>query len=270
MKHPDYSPLRAARRLVLLVVSVLLVLPIGIILWAARLDRVRAKAAHYFFWLTRVIIGVRVIVHGAPSTLRPLMIVANHSSYLDVFVIGSQLPVSFTPKREIRGWPVIGFLCVLADCVFVERRPGHMEEARAEMAARIAQGRVLCLFPEGTTTDGKNLKPFKSGFFSLAEQHALPIQPASLTYTHIGDMLMADRAREMVVWINDATFFGHFLHLLGLPGVTAELRWHAPLQRADFADRKALAKAAETMVVAGTVATFDAIRHVPEDVIDAD
>lgn len=254
MKHPKHSTPLAIFRAVLLVIALVLALPFVFTLWALRLQKPRAKAAQLFFKLSLHVLHFRITSIGAPSDLRPLMIVSNHSSYLDVFVVGAQIPVSFTPKREVRSWPVIGFLCVLADCVFVERRPAYMEQARSEMAKRISEGRVLCLFPEGTTSNGKTLKPFKSGFLSLAEDHALPVQPASITLTHIGDDVITDATREMAAWVGDATFFGHFWNVLGMPGLRATIRWHAPLHLKDFADRKALTKAAETMVTAGVMA----------------
>lgn len=254
MKHPDRSQLRAVLRTLTLLGWILLVLPFVTLLWLLRLQKPRGRLAYVFFMGSLRFMGVRVNHIGKPSKLRPLMVVANHSSYLDIFVIGAQLPISFTPKREIRSWPFIGWLAVLADCVFVERRPAFMEEARVEMAKRIDAGRVLCLFPEGTTSNGKQLKPFKSGFLSLAEDHHLPVQPASIAYTHIGDEPITDATRELVAWVGEATFFMHFWRLLAMPGVKATLRWHDPLNRADFADRKALTKAAETIVAAGVMA----------------
>lgn len=254
MKHPKHSTLLATLRALLLVAWMLVILPFIVCFWLLRLQTLRAKVAQWFFKLSLCILNFRITRIGAVSDLRPLMVVSNHTSYLDVFIIGSQVPVSFTPKREVRNWPVIGFLCVLADCVFVERRPAHMEQARAEMAKRINEGRVLCLFPEGTTSNGKLLKPFKSGFLSLAEDHQLPVQPASIAFTHIGRDVITDDVRDMAAWVGDATFFGHFWNVLGIRGIRASIRWHAPLMLKDFADRKALTKAAETIVTAGVMA----------------
>lgn len=251
--QPRHSTPLAVLRALLLIGWLLAVMPFITVLWALRLQKARGRVAQLFLRVALCILGLRVTSIGQASALRPLMVVSNHSSYLDVFVIGAQIPVSFTPKREVRSWPFIGWLCVLADCVFVERRPTHMEQARAEMAQRISEGRVLCLFPEGTTSNGKQLKPFKSGFLSLAEDHQLPVQPASLAYTHIGRDAITDATRELVAWVGDATFFGHFWHVLGMPGIRVTIRWHAPLMLKDFADRKALTKAAETMVTAGVM-----------------
>lgn len=252
--HASESQARAVLRIAAMAAWILLMFLPVLLLWAVGWQRARARGAQLFYAVILRLIGLRVSAEGVPSAVRPLMVVANHTSYLDIFVIGAQLPVSFTSKREIRSWPVIGFFAVLADCVFVERRPTYMEQARAEMAQRIGEGRALCLFPEGTTSNGKILKPFKSGFFSLADDHALPVQPVSLSYTHIGRHPITDATREQVAWVGEATFFDHFWRVLALPGIRVTVRWHAPLQRSDYADRKALSKAAETLVTAGVMA----------------
>lgn len=220
-----------------------------LLLWAARLERLRARTAQLFYRVSCAIVGLRFTVRGAVSSERPLLLISNHTSYLDVFVLGSLVPVSFTPKKEVRSWPVIGFLCVLADCIFVERRPSEMQAAAAAMKQRLARGKVLCIFPEGTTSDGYDVKPFKSGFLSLAEVLKLPVQPASMAYTHIGREVITPARRDEVAWVGDATFFGHFWHFLTLPSVRVEVTLH-PVRHVDhYGDRKALTKACEVEII---------------------
>lgn len=252
------SNLRASFSTLGLVLLILLGLPFVIVAWALRLEKLRGFFALLFNKIAARICGLRIHVRGEISRERPLMLVSNHTSYLDVFVIGSLLPVSFTPKKEIRSWPLIGFMCVLADCIFVERRPAEMQAAAAEMKKRLDKGKVLCLFPEGTTSDGFHIKPFKSGFFSLAEMHDLPVQPASIAYTHIGHDPITDARREEVAWVGDATFFGHFWHFLGLPPVRVEVEMHPTQRIGTFGNRKALTQACEQTVVAGVNHLFKA------------
>jgi 1-acyl-sn-glycerol-3-phosphate acyltransferase len=187
-------------------------------------------------------------VQGSLSQERPLLLVGNHLSYLDVFVLGSLAPLSFTPKKEVRRWPVIGFLCVMADCVFVERKPSEINQAKEQMERRLDKDKIVCLFPEGTTSDGRGVLPFKSGFFSLAEEYDMPVQPVTTRYTHIGDEPMVDARRADIAWVGEATFFGHVRGLLALPSITATITLHPLLMLKDFEDRKALAKAAEAMI----------------------
>jgi 1-acyl-sn-glycerol-3-phosphate acyltransferase len=143
---------------------------------------------------------------------------------------------------------VIGFFCVLADCVFVERRPSEINEAKAQMERRLDKDKVLCLFPEGTTSDGKTVLPFRSGFLSLAEEYEMPVQPASIAYTHIGDEPVVDARREEIAWVGDSTFFGHAAQFLGLPPLRAEVVLHPAMEFGQFEDRKELTKAAEETI----------------------
>ena len=218
------------------------------LMWLLRSQSIRRWLVHIHFKGVCSILGLKIKVEGEVSKSRPLLLVANHASYVDVFVIGSKTPVSFTPKREVRSWPAIGFLCVLADCVFVERKPSQMQEAREEMQERLDMGKVLCIFPEGTTNDGKHVKSFKSGFFSLAEEHHLPVQPVTITYTHLNDQLLPDDKRDHVAWVGEATFFGHFLRLLGYQSIGVTIHYHAPKLLEDFEDRKALSGACQIII----------------------
>lgn len=245
------SKLRASLRALALLLAILVALPFIFAAWALRLEALRGRMVQQFYRLGAFVCGLRLTVQGEINPERPLMLISNHSSYLDVFVIGTLVPVSFTPKREVRSWPVIGFLCVLADCVFVERRPAEMQAAAAEMKKRLAKGKVLCLFPEGTTSDGYHIKPFKSGFLSLAEIHRMPVQPASIAYTHIGREPITEARREEVAWVGDATFFGHFWHFLGLPSVRVAVELFPARHISEFEDRKALTKSCEQTITLG-------------------
>jgi 1-acyl-sn-glycerol-3-phosphate acyltransferase len=248
--HPSIpsSRLRATWRALLLVLWVLVwFLPV-LLMWLLRSQTIRRYLVHCFYGGVARIIGLKLRVTGTPSAARPLLLVANHASYSDVLVLGSILPISFTPKREVRAWPVIGFFCVLADCVFVERKPSQMQEARDNMLARLDMGKVLCIFPEGTTNDGIHIKPFKSGFFSLAEEEPLPVQPVTITYVAVNGTPIPPECYDQIAWVGEATFFDHFLRLIGYASVTVEVCFHSPKHLEHFEDRKALSGACQTVI----------------------
>lgn len=251
---PPCSRLRAMWRVVLLLALTLIVFLPTLSFWALKLDRLRAYTVRRFFSGVCSIISLNVKTSGTLSAERPLLLISNHSSYLDVFAIGGFAPISFTPKREVRSWPVIGFFCVLADCVFVERRPSHMQEARRKMRKRLNKDKILCLFPEGTTSDNASLKPFKSGFFSLAEseegEEPLPVQPVTLAYTAIGQQPMRPEWRERVAWVGDDTFFDHFWRVLKLPSVTAEIMFHPARTLPADGSRKELSQECQRVIAA--------------------
>lgn len=242
------NPLRAFVRFILFIAwTIFMVIPV-LLSWVIALESFRSRLVRMHLRGTLTILGIRLHVKGALAHERPLMLVSNHTGYLDIFVIGGLSRISFTPKREIRRWPIIGFMCVLADCVFVERRKSHMQEARDEMAERISQGKVLCLFPEGTTSDGKNLKPFKSGFISLAEDYNLPVQPVSIAYTHAAGIPLGDANRDKVAWIGEATLVVHFLRLIGFSSIDVTVIFHPAVQPGARGDRKELAKYCEDTI----------------------
>lgn len=249
---------RAVLRLVALLGLVLLLFPPVLVLWMLTLEKLRARLVCWFHTCMRLICGIKLTVEGDISRARPLMIVSNHTSYLDIFILGSVMPLSFTPKREIRSWPVIGFFCVLADCVFIERKPAHMQEAKAEMEEKLRAGKVLTLFPEGTTGDGFNVMPFKSGFLQVVEDYKLPLQPVSLAYTHIGDQPLSATTRELVAWIGEASLITHLMRLLSFASISVTARFYPVQVMAEEDDRKTLAKAAEEAIRDGLKATLAA------------
>ncbi len=252
------SRLRAVIKCLLFVVVIVVMFWPVFFLWGFALERVRARVVCVFYTLIGRIAGVRMRVEGQMSKLRPLMLVANHSSYLDIFVLGTLVPISFTPKIEIRKWPIIGFFCVLADCVFIERRPNDMQRAQKEMGDRLKNGKVLGLFPEGTTGDGFNVMAFKSGFLSLVENHDLPLQPVSIAYVSIGGVPLSASTREKVAWIGEASFVDHFWRMLKMPSVEVVVTLYEVERIGNYADRKALAKQCEQIIRGGLKQTLEA------------
>ncbi len=255
---PPTSKLRALLRIACFIALILVMFVPVLLLWGFAMERLRAMLVRFFFGTVGFIAGLRITREGEVSKLRPLMQVANHSSYLDIFVLGSAMPLSFTPKLEIRSWPIIGFFCVLADCVFIERRPADMQRAQAEMSERLKRDKVLALFPEGTTGDGFHVMPFKSGFLNLVEAHDLPLQPVVVAYTRIGDVPLEASNREQVAWIGEASFGGHFWKLLQFPSVTVHVKYYPVERISSYEDRKELAKACEGIIREGLKQTLEA------------
>tara|TARA_B100000989_G_scaffold214947_1_gene163494 strand:+ start:487 stop:1287 length:801 start_codon:yes stop_codon:yes gene_type:complete len=246
------SSLRSAARLMLMALwVVLMILPVTLV-WALRAERLRSPLVRRFFSGLTTILSIRCTWNGAPVPERPLMLVTNHASYLDIPVLGGQVPLSFTPKSDIKYWPVIGFFCVLADCVFIERKPSRLPHARKEIEKKLQQGKIICLFPEGTTNDGNVVKPFKSGFLSIAEREddkpPLTLQPATLVYTHANGQVLQPPQRADVAWYGDASFLPHFWRVLGLKSLDVEITFHPAVTIEAFDSRKALGQHCEQVI----------------------
>lgn len=198
------------------------------------------------------IAGVRLAVHGAPDASRPLLMVTNHLSYLDIPVLGSVFPFRFTPKQEIASWPGIAALCRVTDAIFVDRRPEKLSPSAEAVQNALAKGEVVCLFPEATTGNGVRTLPFRSGFFALAETgiggQELVVQPAAIAYTHIRRLPVDSSQWPDIAWYGDMELLPHLWKLLGLGRIDASLIFLPPARIKDYGDRKRLAAHCEQAI----------------------
>lgn len=187
--------------------------------------------------------GVRVRVQGAPVLQGAVLWVANHVSWVDVFVLNHVRTTSFVAKSDIRRWPVIGLLVAWAGTLFIDRRHRQaVREAGRQITACFQQGDVVGLFPEGTTTDGLDILPFHVGLFEAAVQAAVPVQPVALRFLQRGR-----RAPELA-FVGDQTLAGNLWFLLSARGVVVECEFLPPIAPAAGLDRSQLAHRAHAAV----------------------
>ena len=196
------------------------------------------------------IMGLPLYTQGA-RLQGPGIWVANHTSWLDIFVLNARQPLYFVSKAEVAGWAGIGWLARATGTVFIERNPAKAREQKEVFEARLLAGHRLLFFPEGTSTDGQQVLPFKSTLFAAlfdpALRDVLSVQPVSAYF-------QSPKGEDTRVysWFGDMTFESHLLQVLALPRQgCVTLRYHPPVNVADYSDRKALAGATETMVRAG-------------------
>jgi 1-acyl-sn-glycerol-3-phosphate acyltransferase len=200
------------------------------------------------------LLGLNVVSRGVASTTRPTLFVANHTSYLDIEVLGSLLECSFIAKSDMITWPVIGWLARLQRSVFVDRRRSNVGEHANEIAQRLSQGDNLILFPEGTTSDGNRLLPFKSALFRVAEEAAadkpLTIQPVSIVATALDGMPLGRALRPIYAWYGDMPLLPHAWKVVSLGRLTVVVEFHEPFVATNLT-RKELAVRCEKDVMAG-------------------
>lgn len=200
------------------------------------------------------LVGLRVHVHGRPAAGRPLLIAANHVSWTDIMALGAAADVHFIAKAEVAGWPLFGRLARLQRTVFIDRaRPRRAGEQAGEIAARLARGEPMVLFPEGTTSDGNAVLPFKSTLFAAAqmamgEESGAAIQPVAIVYTRLHGMPMSRRERMRASWIGDQTLVPHLATLMRGGGIDVEIHFGEPVAFGPGADRKEIAREAERRV----------------------
>ena len=245
---------RAVRRLVVLMLwtlpailiqSVCLILP----------GRAKIVFAQIYWAVFTRLLGFRVRVLGAiTASTRPVVFVANHSSWVDVPVLGGVLRGCFVAKSEIAGWPLVNVLAWLGRTVFVSRLRGTTARERDAMRARLQSGDNLILFPEGTSSDGTRVLPFRTSFFAAAEaSDTTPplVQPVSVVYDLLGGLPTGRASRPLFAWYGDMDILTHFWRLGQHSGLRATVLLHAPLDPTQFTNRKALAQVSWQAVADG-------------------
>jgi len=202
------------------------------------------RFARWWCRLACAILGLRVRTTGR-AALGPALYVANHVSWIEVVALAARTPLGFVAKDDVRRWPVVGRLAACAGTLFL-RRGSAPAASRTMLAAleRLAQGRSVCVFPEGTSTDGREVLAFKASLFEAPARLGCDVQPVSVSYP-------AREGRPSVApFIGGDEFLPHLLRVLGEPGLDVELAFAAPLS-GHGRTREELAHCARAAVVAG-------------------
>lgn len=197
-------------------------------------------------------LGLRVVLEGPRPAARATLFVANHLSWLDIPALGATLGGAFVAKAEVADWPVIGALARLQPTVFVDRNA--RQGARGQAAAirrRLAAGTDVILFPEGTSSDGRSVLPFKPALLEGAcGLPGVAVQPVTIRYRRLGGAPVTRRTRPLLAWFGDMDLLPHLWDLAGEGSVEAEIRLH-PAIPAAAADRKQLSAACHRLVSGG-------------------
>jgi 1-acyl-sn-glycerol-3-phosphate acyltransferase len=179
-------------------------------------------------------LGVHYRVEGAPPTSG--LVVANHLGYLDILILSAAMPCFFVSKMEIAGWPFFGAAARAGGTIFLDRSSLASANSVAEEIIQRLKGPVpVLLFPEGTTSDGSQVLPFRSRLIDPATTAGAPITAAAILYMIDGGI----EERELC-WIGDAAFLPHLWKTLGTPGFFAVVRFGQPRL---YPDRRAAADA---------------------------
>jgi len=209
------------------------------------------------------LLGIRVRRVGVPISARPLLIVANHSSWLDISVITAQAPVVFVAKSEIARWPFFGLLAKLQRTVFVERdRRQKTAEVNAEIAQRLAEGDPVLLFGEGTAGDGNRVLPFRTALIgaagaALAEHTGeIWIQPLSIAYLSQHGIPLGRYLRPRAAWYGKMGLVPHIARIARLGAIDVAVTWGEPIAYNGKTDRKVLARDLESAIRRFTIAAL--------------
>lgn len=205
------------------------------------------------------LLGFKVRVRGTMAQREegsPILFVSNHSSYLDIPVLGSIVPASFVAKAEVARWPFIGMMARLQKTVFIERRSLKAASHRDGLREEMESGKSLILFPEGTSSDGMRTLPFKSSLFAIVEKpfpsgRFAKVQPVTVLCTKIGGFPIGRSWRPYYAWFGAMTLIKHVWDVFKIGDFTVDVIFHPAVTVQDFGDRKLLAAYCERVVAKG-------------------
>ncbi len=196
------------------------------------------RATRVQVWASRMLgrLGVQLQVQGTPPVAGPLLLVANHISWLDIVALHAAHHCRFVSKSDVGRWPLIGTLATGAGTLFIERR-SRRDAMRVvhQMAQALRDGDILAIFPEGTTGDGGALLPFHANLIQSALSAQAPIQPVALRFVDA-----AGCRSRFVSYMGDESLAGSIWRTLAAGGTRAVVRFGTP-QWADGRDRRAWA-----------------------------
>jgi len=247
-----------------IIIVFLLVTLIGIPYQSFNL-RFRPRAARTFPWryhrFMAKLFGIRMTVIGKPIEGEGVLIVANHTSWLDIIIFSALTPISFVAKSEVGTWPFFSTLANLQRTVYVERqRRQATGEARDQIRDRLLAGDTLVLFPEGTSNDGNAVLPFKSALMGATEarvddgkggSRAVKVQPVSTAYTGLYGIPLGRENRALFAWYGDMELVPHLFEALLTGPLDVIVEFHAPMTVDEVGGRKALAAKAEAIIRRG-------------------
>lgn len=199
---------------------------------------------------------------------RQVILTSNHVSYLDIEVFSTVTPWSFVAKAEVAGWPLFGTLARLQQTAFTSRSRTDAHKDKNALSSMLAAGKNLIIFPEGTSSDGGQVLPFKSSLLSAAlESPNLLVQPVTLAVLEVdGKQACSGPVRDLYAWHGDMTLPPHLWAFAKGKGARIRLIFHPPVDPASVADRKALTTLCQTIVAGGLDKVFSAEGwHSPAD-----
>jgi len=254
--------------IVIIVAVTVILAPIQFV--ALKFDLSLAKKLPMFWhrFATRIV-GLRIRVTGTMPEKRPLMLVSNHISWLDIPVLGSLMELSFIAKSEVNQLPGANVMARLQRTIFVARDQKRKAGQQArEITLRMLDGDAIVLFGEGTTHDGNRTGNFKSSLLGAA-QYALAedaideviIQPVSIAYTRLHGMPMGRYTRAKAAWYGDMTLGSHAINIIAQGAWDVEVIFGEPVVFDENSNRRTVTREIQTQVRANFLSTLHSRDH---------
>jgi 1-acyl-sn-glycerol-3-phosphate acyltransferase len=241
--------------LVVIVAVTIVMLPVQLLsIWFGW--RLSWYLPRWWHQIARRLLGLRITTHGTIEKHRPLLIAANHCSWKDIIVLAAVADVVFIAKSEVKSWPVFGWLARWQRSVFIEReRRRQTGEQVNEVAKRLADGEIVVLFAEGTTSDGNRLLDFKSSLFGAAASALetsptgdVAIQPVAIAYTHAHGVPLGRFFRPLAAWPGDTALTPHLFAVLKEGALDVQVCFGQTVIYDRNSNRKRVTREVETQV----------------------
>lgn len=195
------------------------------------------------------IFGIRISIRGKAVREGQVLYVSNHVSYLDVPVLASQIFGQFIAKKEVESWPLFGYLAKLQNTVFIDRSGAQVDQDYKNVGEQLNSHKNLILFPEGTSSDGSQIMPFRSRFFGLMleRQDNVLLQPVTIALPHA----TTQEERDLYAWYGDMELVPHLWVLAQHRGVDVQVTFHDPAQIDKEITRKELTNLCYEVIARG-------------------
>jgi 1-acyl-sn-glycerol-3-phosphate acyltransferase len=230
---------------------------VGLSFFRLRRKKIVSALMKRFTALLTIVLNVRITVEGAQNGLAAggHYLVSNHLGYLDGIVLGSLFPVIFVTKLQVKRWPVIGPLLTLLGTIFVDReRKNGVSTMIAGISKALAQGTNVLMFPEGTSSNGEQVRSFQSAFFAAPLNARAAIIPLTLAYKSIDRQPVTAANRDRIYWYGDMSFVPHLWGLLGTKRIDVSVKIHPRIETSllqnNSRSRKQLSHACYHLIVA--------------------
>lgn len=194
------------------------------------------------WWYRRFCRCLGMRVRGDGLLARPSLIVANHVSWLDIPVLGTQGEMGFLSKAEVRAWPLIGWMSEIVGTLFVDRGANQIGETIGRIGLRVRANEPVVVFPEGTTSDGRRVYRFHPRLFAICQQAGVQVQPVALRYG------TGPEPDPIAPFIGDDTILAHLWRVLCHPGIEVQVSLLPPIPVADR-NRRRMAEDARQAIV---------------------
>mgnify|MGYP001154545474 CR=1 FL=1 len=190
------------------------------------------------------IFGIKIKTFGKVSINSPILLISNHASYLDIIILGSLFKTSFIAKKEISKWPLLGILAKLQNTIFIDRRVSSLKNQENQIIKHLNEKKNLVIFPEGTSSDGNRVLPFKSSLFNIFEKNLnskILVQTITIVYKKINGIPMNRIERKNITWHSNMDLIPNIFNVLKKLSIEVEIIFNDEFLPSKEYDRKKIA-----------------------------